>query len=107
MLDVNKFSEVVEMDFDYDDMNPKEVYEEKKRLIIRDAMINFRKEHKRLYTFLNILCIIIISPLLLLTLLLEILGVVGDKIDQFTVDFRNFIWHKVAISKFKKKYGIK
>lgn len=101
-MEFKDFEDNIKLDYDYDNMSDKEIYEEKKSIILREVRSNFNLNHKKLKKFLNILVIIILIPLILVTLIFEIIGAIGNKIDDFTVWIRDLVVDNVAISFWKK-----
>lgn len=101
-MEFKDFEDNIKLDYDYDNMSDKEIYEEKKSIILREVRSNFNLNHKKLKKFFNILVIIILIPLILVTLIFEIIGAIGNKIDDFTVWIRDLVVDNVAISFWKK-----
>lgn len=101
-MEFKDFEDNIKLDYDYDNMSDKEIYEEKKSIILREVRSNFNLNHKKLKKFLNILVVIILIPLILVTLIFEIIGAIGNKIDDFTVWIRDLVVDNVAISFWKK-----
>ena len=107
-MKIKDFENLLDLDeYITDDMSEKEIYKEKKSIVVREVRKHLRVNYKRLWTGLHIFTFIILIPLVIISFFFEFLGAVGEKIEYFMVDFRNLIINNIAAIFYKRDHKSK